>query len=272
MSSEIKADKWSPASGTSATIGDSGDTYTVPSGATLTASAATVNLPTSIITGASEKTTLVDADKFLISDSADSNAFKHVQKSNLPSGALVSLGSSDSTTNTTNVVFDNVFSDTYSRYIIYIDTFLNANDGESFYFKFRKSDGSGGYTDETRTGYVYAVRHIRNGSTSDYNDGASSGGAQTFGRLSGGVKNSTGEHGLKAVLNVYRPSTRQSQATMTYVTCDGTYRSYSNDDSMSVILSSACNNYHTDAMLGIKFYYSGGDVDDHKIRVYGVIT
>jgi len=36
MSSEIKADKWSPASGTSATIGDSGDTYTVPSGANFT--------------------------------------------------------------------------------------------------------------------------------------------------------------------------------------------------------------------------------------------
>ena len=34
MSSEIKADKWSPASGTSATIGDSGDTFTIPSGVT----------------------------------------------------------------------------------------------------------------------------------------------------------------------------------------------------------------------------------------------
>jgi hypothetical protein len=36
MTSEIKADKWSPASGTSATIGDSGDTYTIPSGVTFT--------------------------------------------------------------------------------------------------------------------------------------------------------------------------------------------------------------------------------------------
>ena len=35
MTSEIKADKWSPASGTAGTIGDSGDTYTVPSGVTL---------------------------------------------------------------------------------------------------------------------------------------------------------------------------------------------------------------------------------------------
>ena len=263
MTSELKVDKITPASGTNTQIGEAGDTTNL--------SAGTVTLPTSIITGASEKTTLVDADKFLIADSADSNAFKHVQKSNLPSGALVSLDSSDSTTNVPNVVFDNVFSDTYSRYIIYIDTFLGASDGESVYFKFRKSDGSGGYTDETRTGYVYNVRHIRGGGNV-YNDSATSGGAQTFGRLSGGVKNSTGEHGLKAVLNVYRPSTRQSQATMTYVTCDGTYRSYSNDDSMSVILSSACNNYHTDSMLGIKFYYSSGDVDDHKIRVYGVIT
>ena len=38
MSSEIKADKWSPASGTACTIGDSGDTFTVTSGATFNAS------------------------------------------------------------------------------------------------------------------------------------------------------------------------------------------------------------------------------------------
>ena len=36
MTSEIKADKWSPASGTAGTIGDSGDTFTVPSGVTFT--------------------------------------------------------------------------------------------------------------------------------------------------------------------------------------------------------------------------------------------
>ena len=55
MSSEIKADKWSPASGTSATIGDSGDTYTVPSGVTLNTSSATLTLPSSVITGQTEK-------------------------------------------------------------------------------------------------------------------------------------------------------------------------------------------------------------------------
>lgn len=101
MSSEIKADKWSPASGTSATIGDSGDTYTVPSGVTLNTSSATLTLPSTVITGQTAKTSLVDADKFLISDSAASGALKYVEKQYLPSGGLVKLigGSASSSVN-----------------------------------------------------------------------------------------------------------------------------------------------------------------------------
>ena len=187
-------------------------------------------------------------------------------------GALVSLASSDSGSDVANVVFDNVFSDTYSRYIIYIDNIFNVNGGEVLRYKYRKSDGSGGYEDETRTGYTYTVRFIKSGN-SEENTSANSGGAQTYGNLTTGIQNSTGEHGFKAIINVYRPSTRQSsQATMTYVTCNGTYRAYSGDSTMSGILSSASNNYHTDAFLGIKLYFSAGNVDDHKIRVYGVIT
>jgi len=47
MSSEIKADKWSPASGTAGTIGDSGDTFTLTAGANLTLGGAstTVTIP-----------------------------------------------------------------------------------------------------------------------------------------------------------------------------------------------------------------------------------
>jgi hypothetical protein len=42
MSSEVKANKISPATGTAFTFGDSGDTFTVPSGATLAVAGATV--------------------------------------------------------------------------------------------------------------------------------------------------------------------------------------------------------------------------------------
>ena len=50
MTSELKVDKITPASGTSFTLGDSGDTFTVPSGATLDTSSSTLSLPSTIIT------------------------------------------------------------------------------------------------------------------------------------------------------------------------------------------------------------------------------
>ena len=48
MASTIKVDKLDPQSGTALEIGTSGDTITVPSGATLTTTNATVNLPASV--------------------------------------------------------------------------------------------------------------------------------------------------------------------------------------------------------------------------------
>tara|TARA_R100001510_G_scaffold39749_1_gene36187 strand:+ start:68 stop:745 length:678 start_codon:yes stop_codon:yes gene_type:complete len=50
MTSELKVDKISPASGTTGTFGDSGDTYTVPSGATLSI-AGTINASSGTTTG-----------------------------------------------------------------------------------------------------------------------------------------------------------------------------------------------------------------------------
>ena len=48
--SEVKVNKISPRSGTTVTLGDSGDTITVPSGATLDASNATTTLPANVVT------------------------------------------------------------------------------------------------------------------------------------------------------------------------------------------------------------------------------
>ncbi len=114
MTSELKVDKITPASGTNTQIGEAGDTTNL--------SAGTVTLPTSIITGQSEKTTLVDADKFLISDSAASGAFKYVQKSNLPSGTLVEVAQSSISagSSVSAVEFSNIFSSTYNTYFVRI--------------------------------------------------------------------------------------------------------------------------------------------------------
>jgi hypothetical protein len=187
------------------------------------------------------------------------------------SSALVSLGSASSTTNTANVTFDNVFSNTYTRYIIYIDYMYNGQTNTALRFNFRKSDGSGGYEDESRSGYVYAIAGRRH--NNDEFDGVGSGSATTFGKLTPEITRSGGEHGLKAVLEVYRPGTVDSQATMTYVQARGMYRSIISDDAQSTHFNSSCNNYYgATSFLGIKLYFSGGDIDNYKIRLYGVVT
>jgi len=132
MSSEIKADKWSPASGTSATIGDSGDTYTVPSGVTLDTSSSTLTLPSSVITGQSAKTSLVDADKFLISDSAASGALKYVEKQYLPSGGLVKLANYDVSSNVSTITFDDTISDTYANYLLIVSNLFCSSTGQTY--------------------------------------------------------------------------------------------------------------------------------------------
>ena len=82
--SELKVDKISPLSGTAATFGDSGDTFTVPSGATLTIAGAlnvtgttaladgTVAIAELDIDGSTDiGAAIVDGDLFIIDDGAD---------------------------------------------------------------------------------------------------------------------------------------------------------------------------------------------------------
>ena len=67
MTSEIKADKWSPASGTAGTIGDNGDTFTVPSGVTLDiASGATLDTTGATVSGLTTSLILTSSNLLFI--------------------------------------------------------------------------------------------------------------------------------------------------------------------------------------------------------------
>jgi hypothetical protein len=145
MTSELKVDKITPASGTNTQIGEAGDTTNL--------SAGTVTLPTSIITGASEKTTLVDADKFLIADSADSNAFKHVQKSNMPSGGLQLVTSFTPGSEGSTITVDNCFTATYDRYLVFCERLRNGNDQARLDVYLRTGGSSG--SDSCNLGGAY---------------------------------------------------------------------------------------------------------------------
>ena len=62
MASELKVDKLSPATGTAFTLGDSGDTFTIPSGATITNSGTATGFVTAGALDLNGAALTVDAD------------------------------------------------------------------------------------------------------------------------------------------------------------------------------------------------------------------
>ena len=79
------------------------------------------NTNSTLITAQTEKSSLVDADKFLISDSAASGALKYVQKSNLPSGGLQLITSFTPSSEGSTITVDNCFTSSYDRYLVFCE-------------------------------------------------------------------------------------------------------------------------------------------------------
>ena len=114
------------------------------------------HLDPTAITASTEKSTLVAADKFLIADSAASNAIKYVQQSNLGSGSLVKLTQANSLTDTSVVNIDSIFTNVYTAYR-FCGTFKSTNSDVDIYFRWR--DGGSDlsvsqYYMSARGGYV----------------------------------------------------------------------------------------------------------------------
>ena len=158
MTSEIKADKWSPASGTSATIGDSGDTYTVPTGANFTV---TDELKTNKISPAS-------GTSFTMGDSGDTFTIPSgVTLANSGTatgfGALVYVGGGSTTSNVAAVTIDNVFSATYDNYLLIWDA--TSNENGDFIMHLRSSGGSP--ATQTASNYSYGFNGMDSGGGSE---------------------------------------------------------------------------------------------------------
>ena len=76
------------------------------------------NTDSALITSQTEKTSLVDGDKFLITDSASSNAFKYVQKSNLGASGFKLLRSGSASSGDGYATLTGLFTSTYKIYKI----------------------------------------------------------------------------------------------------------------------------------------------------------
>ena len=97
------------------------------------------NIDSTLITAQTAKTSLVDADKFLISDSAASGALKYVEKQYLPSGKMVNLANVSTRTPVASVLIDGVFDQSkYSFYQLY-GWFRPETSGTTLQAQFRTS-------------------------------------------------------------------------------------------------------------------------------------
>tara|TARA_R100001443_G_scaffold115929_1_gene134902 strand:+ start:532 stop:1329 length:798 start_codon:yes stop_codon:yes gene_type:complete len=264
MSSEIKADKWSPASGTSATIGDSGDTYTVPSGVTLNTSSATLTLPSTIITGQTAKTSLVDADKFLISDSAASGALKYVEKQYLPSGGLVYTGGSSSTSEVGDLTADNVFNSTYQNYlIVYGATVISGSNNTKLQAQVRH-----GGTTVTASDYASVSVFVDTTTTAGGNNVSSTNG-NSVDRITLGADAMSNSANLKTCVGtLYCFDMNASDEYKMFVN-DTTNLSWAADFQRGT----SGHAYKADqAIDGFKFFANSGNLRCGYFRVYGIVN
>ena len=125
------------------------------------------HLDVTAITGQPEKTSLVDADKFLISDSAASNALKYVQKSNLPSGALSLISATAVTDGVSAFNINSVFSSSFQMYMMIVQNIRVTADANV-----RLRFGVSGTFDSSSQYRYVGIGRDRSGTDRSYNDGS----------------------------------------------------------------------------------------------------
>ena len=103
--SELKVNKVTPRSGTTVTLGDSGDTITIPSGATLDASNATLTLPDGSVTSAKISYPLTTFSSTGIDDDGTSTAITINSSNNVALAGNIGLGGATPTTSGTGITF-----------------------------------------------------------------------------------------------------------------------------------------------------------------------
>ena len=218
------------------------------------------HLDITAITGQTAITSLADTDKFLVSDASDSGNLKYVEKQYLPSGGLVFINEVSSTSEVTNLVLDNVFTSSYTNYMIIGEyTLINGN-SPSARFKFRTGGSSG--SDLSASEYNY--HFIRANSDGDSLSAIRATGGN-YGVFTGGTNNDQGRVGVRITWTVYDPVSSSKRTTVSG------HGRFTQTDGNSAFISGSCDYKGTDSITGIKFYASNDNVSSGHFRCYGIV-
>ena len=258
MSSEIKADKWSPASGTAGTIGDSGDTFTVPTGANFTV---TDELKTNKISPAS-------GTSFTMGDSGDTFTIPSgVTLANSGTatgfdGGLVPISLTTVSTTVNTIDISDCFTSTYRNYFVMGYNLRPGVDNVSGMLRFKSASGN-----ESGSSYNYA----NTGQSNDSNADASYAENTSSIALTGNIDQHSNVGGFQFNAWFFTPqvSAIDSFDTRCYMNAQVSYRKntqYRTVRNISAVLND------TDVITGLHFFTTGGTsyYDRGCIAVYGL--
>ena len=217
------------------------------------------HLDPTIITGLSALSSEpADTDEFLFSDAG---TLKRIDYSYIKGGGgLVYVGGANVSTSTTYIQVDNVFTSTYSNYLITY-RLIPVTSGNLFDFQFR--DGSSNTLDANE--YEYTINGFSSNNVATYRDHTGDGKI----RLTHGVNNDTSRGGLTGYMTVHEPDS--GDRCVVHI-----HHMYPTDDASlrNGIGSGTYKNTGT-AIAGFQFFGNGSTANDNtaqaRIKVYGMV-
>ena len=218
------------------------------------------HLDITAITGQTEKSSLADADKFLISDSADSGALKYVQKSNVSSPAVYTqVATVTTSTGVGHLSLPSCFTSTYTNYYVVFNRLQVGTNGADFRMLFNYGNDA---SNDAQYHHFSALH--RYPSTSD----AWSGVNQSHIKLAQAQKSGAGRY-INGFMYIMHPLSTTDGIT------NGVWQlsNNSNNGAGSAVTVGSFGNGEAGSnsdYTGFEFFASTGNVTNGTITVYGI--
>ena len=262
MTSELKVDKITPASGTSTQIGASGDTINIPAGATLANAGTVTGLPASAISSG----TIASARLGSGTASSSTVLYGDGTFKAEPGGAFTRVGGAESTSQTTYADFDNVFTSTYRQYLITVACQFVSND---VHLKLRMRAGGSVDSGSGEYSWIVGGRGVSGTSESGIGNGQGNSSDDSYQVNQWGASDNNTEN-IFFQIHVRNPlPSTTSNAEGNYVMFQNTATVWTSDNYMTIQHGGGRKSGATDND-GIRLYTSSGDFRTYKIDIYGI--
>jgi len=221
------------------------------------------NTNSTLITSQTEKTSLIDTDKFLISDSAASGALKYVQNSKIQTMKQTGSLYFETTNSTNEMNIDSCFSSAYNMYLVKFQVLPSANAAG---LTMRAKNASGSLSGSH---YDYVSRSRSTAGT----DGEHRGTEQNKIILSDAVTSREYDTGAWGEFYIWANTDRSASATFS---CTGRYGVMTSNSGGDTKIYTHVSQYQqtvssSGALTGLQFYWESGNCEQANIKVYGLL-